>query len=35
MTPLSLYPEGAQNIGYTFSQLVETLVNIAYQRGQL
>ena len=35
MTPLSLYPEGALSIGYTFSQLVETLVNIAYQRGQL
>lgn len=34
MTPLSLYPEGALSTGYTFSQLIETLVNLAYQRGQ-
>jgi D-alanine-D-alanine ligase len=33
MTPVSLYPEGAQAIGYSFQQLVDHLVRQAAQRG--
>jgi len=33
MTQTSLYPEGANAIGYSFSQLVDHLVNLAVQRG--
>lgn len=32
MTPLSLYPEGASAIGYSFQHLIVTLVQLAYQR---
>ena len=32
MTPVSLYPEGASAIGYTFEQLVDALVRQAYVR---
>ena len=33
MTPVSLYPEGAAAIGYSFQQLVNTLVAEAHLRG--
>ncbi|MCR9258371.1 MAG: D-alanine--D-alanine ligase [Pseudomonadaceae bacterium] len=33
MTPVSLYPEGAEAIGYPFAQLVDHLVRQAVQRG--
>jgi D-alanine-D-alanine ligase len=33
MTPVSLYPEGAAAIGYTFQQLMNTLVAEAHLRG--
>jgi hypothetical protein len=32
MTPVSLYPEGANEIGYPFERLMDTLVRQAYQR---
>lgn len=32
MTPVSLYPEGASAIGYSFERLVDTLVRQAYAR---
>ena len=32
MTPVSLYPEGANAIGYPFEQLMDTLVRQAYER---
>ena len=34
MTPVSLYPEGAAAIGFTFKLLVHTLVIQAFQRGR-
>ena len=35
MTPVSLYPEGAGAIGYSFEALVNTLVQIAYRRRRI